>query len=152
MPLFGVHGYAGIIAHMFMGAGSDVEQRSLAAVGVAHQGDADDMAPLLGQVPQGRVQPLLLLHLLRKSLEVFVCLEGFPRFRLGCHLNLAGFFPPEREFVADNLVFNRVFQRGVQHDTHFLSLDKAHLYQAFSETPVPMDTDNHGFFAGLQFR
>ena len=151
MPLFRVHGHAGIVADVLMGAGGDVEQRGLPAVGIAHQGDPDDMAAFFSEVFQGRVQPLPLLHVLRKSLQVFIRLQGLPGLLFGRHFDLTGLFPPEREFVADDFVFDGVPERSIQDDPHFLSLDKAHLYQAFPETSMPMDTDNHGLFACLQF-
>ena len=65
MTFLRIHRHAGVVAHMLVGTGGDVEQGGLSAVGIAHQGDADHVIALLGQMLQGHVQALTLLHVLR---------------------------------------------------------------------------------------
>ncbi len=152
MAFLGIHGYAGIVAHMLVAAGGDVEQGSLAAVGVAHQGHADVVMALLGHVGQGAVQAFIVVQVAGKGLEVLVAAEGFAGLFLRHHLNLPGLFAAERYFIADNFVFDGVLERGVEDHAHGLPLDEAHLNQALTETPVTVHPHNHGLLAGLKLR
>ena len=44
-----IHCHSAVVPDMLVAAGSDIEKGCLAAVGIAHQGYADDPVPLLGQ-------------------------------------------------------------------------------------------------------
>ena len=135
---------------MFVAAGGDVEQGRFAAVGVAHQRNADVVVPLLRHVGQGSVQALIVFQIPRKGLKMLIGPESLPGFFFRHHFNLPGFLPPEGNFIADNFVFDGVLEGGVQYYPDFLPLDEAHLYQAFTETPVTVHTNNHGVSACLQ--
>ncbi len=148
MAFLGVHGDARVVAHMLMGAGGDVEQGGLAAVGVSHQRHADVMVPLFGHVGQGPVQPLLLLQVAGEGLQVLVAHQGLPRLLFRHHVDQARLLPPEGYFVADNLVFDGVPERGVEDDPHFLSVDEPHLYQAFTEAAMSVHTHDDRFLTG----
>ena len=50
MGLGGIDGHAAVVAHMAMGAGCEVEERGLAAVGIAHESHVDRAALLHGNV------------------------------------------------------------------------------------------------------
>ena len=152
MPFLGIHRYAGVVAHMLVAAGGNVEKGSLAAVGVSHQGHADVVVAFLGHMGQGLVQALFIGQVSGKGLEMLVAHQGLAGLLLRHHLNLAGFFTPQRYLVADNLVFNRVLERRVEHHPHLLSGNEAHLYEAFTETAVSVYTYNDGLLAGLKFR
>ncbi len=52
VSLLGIHGHAGVVAHPFVRPRSHVKQRSLAAVGVAHESHIDGAAPLHGHFAQ----------------------------------------------------------------------------------------------------
>ena len=152
MSLFRIHRHTGIVAHVLMGAGGDVEQGGLAAVGIAHQGDADHMVPLFGQVREGLVQALLLIHVVRKSLKMLVADEGLAGLHLIHDLDLLRLFPAEGDLIADDFVFDGILQGCIEYDGHFLPLDKPHLDEAFPERTVSVDLDDDRLFSGLKFR
>ena len=150
MAFLGIHGDAGVVAHVLVAAGGNVEQGGFAAVGVAHQRNADIMVPFLRHMGQGAVQALFIFQVSGQGLQVFIRPEGLAGFLVRHHLNLPGLFPPEGHFIADNLVFDGVLEGGVEHHADLFSLNEAHLYQAFTETPVTVHTNNHGVLACLQ--
>ena len=152
MSLFRIDRHAGIVAHVLVRARRDVEKRGLAAVGVAHQGDADHVVPLLGQMREGLVQPLPLRHILGQTLEMLVAREGLAGLRLVHHLDLLRLFPAEGDLVSDDLILNRVPQRSVQDHRHFLPLDEAHLDEPLPEGSVTVDLDDDRLFPGLKIR
>ena len=106
MALLGVHRDAGVVAHVFVCTGGDVEKGSLSAVGVSHQRDADIMVPFLGHMGQGPFQPLRFFQVSGKRLQVFVTCERLAGLLFGDHLDLPGFLPPQGYFVADDFVFD----------------------------------------------
>ncbi len=151
MPLFRIDRHAGVVAHVLVGPGSDVEQGGLPAVGIAHERDADYMVPLLGQMGEGAVQPFAFGHFLGQALQVLVADEGFAGFVVIDHFDQIRLFAPEGNLVTDDFVFNRIPERCVQHHRHLLPLDEAHLDEALPEGTVAMDPDNDRLFAGLEF-
>jgi hypothetical protein len=62
---------------------------------------------------------------------------------------LFGLLPPERDFIADNLVFDGILKGSVENHPDSFPLNEAHLYQAFTETPVTVHPNNHGVLACL---
>ena len=150
MPFLRVHRHAGIVAHVLVRTGSDVEKGGLAAVGVAHQGDADDAVPFLRQVREGLVQAFAFGHVLGQALQMLVADEGLAGLGLIHDLDLFRLFPAERDPVSDDFIFDRVLERRVQHDRHLLPLNEAHLDEPFPEGAVTVDTNNDRLFAGLK--
>ena len=71
VALAGVDGDTAVVAHVFVAARGDVEERRLAAVGVAHERHVDGAAPLGGHVRHGGLEVLL-----RLAFVVLVGAEG----------------------------------------------------------------------------
>ena len=150
VPLLGVYGYSGVIAHVLVGAGSHIEKGGFSAVGIAHQGHTDVVVALLGHVDQGAVQSFLFFQISGKSLQVLVRPQGFAGLLLRHHLYLSGFFPSEGNLVSQDFILNGILEWSVQHHPYFFPIDKAHLDESFTETAVAVHTDNYGFFPGFQ--
>ena len=149
MPFFRIDRHAGIVAHVLVRAGRDIEQGGLAAVRVAHQGDADDAVPLFRQMREGLVQALPLGHVLGQALQMLVADEGLAGLRLIHHIDLIGLLAAEGNLIADDLIFNRVLERRVQDHGHFLPLDEAHFDEPFPEGSVSVDLRDDRLFPGL---
>ena len=132
---------------MLVAAGGDVEKGRFSAVGVSHQGYADIVMALLGHMGQGAVQPFFLFQISREGLQVLVAHQGFAGLLLGNHLYLPGLLSPERDFIADDFIFNRVLERSVEHHPHLFPLDEPHLNEAFPEAAVTMYAYDNGFFS-----
>ena len=147
VAFLGVHRDAGIIAHMLVGAGCDVEQGCLAAVGIAHQGDTDIVMAFLGHVGQGLGQALLLLEVSGQGLEVFVVDEGLAGLLLRDDLDLTGLLPAQGNFIADDFVFNGIAERRVQHHPYLLPLDESHFNEPLAETSVAVHAHDDRFLA-----
>ena len=137
---------------MLVGPGGDVEQGGLAAVGIADEGDADDPVPLFGEVREGPVQALPLLHVVRQALQVLVAQERLAGLLVVHHVDLLRLFPPEGYLVTDDFVFDRVLERRVQHHGHFAPPDEAHLREPLPEGTVAVDPHDDRLFPGLEFR
>ena len=103
---------------------------------------------LLGHMGQGLFQPLGLLEVGRKRLQVLVARERLAGLLLGDHLNHARLFPSEGNSVADDFVFDRIPERRVQHHPYFLTLDEAHLDEALAETAVSVHAHNDRLLTG----
>ena len=149
VPFLGVYGYAGVIAHVFMASGSDVEEGGLSAVGIAHKGHANHMVALLCDMCQSLVQTFFFLHVSGEGLQMLVVHEGLLGLFLSDDFNLLRFLAAQRNLVADDFIFDGVFERRIQDNFDFLALDKAHLYQAFTKTAMTVNAHNHRFFACL---
>ena len=132
---------------MFMAARGNVEQGGLAAVRIADQGDADDMVPLLGQFGHLPVDQGLFVgfHPFQGMFDGDVLL----RFFFADDLDHPRFLPAEGEFVAQDLVLDRVLERGVEHHRDLLPGDESHFDQTFAETSVTIDFCDHALFPGL---
>ena len=154
VAFLGVHRHAAVVADVFMAAGGDVEKGGLAAVGVADEGHADDVAALLGDMGQGLVEELP-VHLvgagrMLEALEVLVGVERLRGLGLGHDINILRFGAPQGDLVAQHLVFDRVLQRSTEHTAHALSADEPHLYQAFAEAAVAVDAHDDAALARLE--
>ena len=171
----GPDGHAAVIAHMLVAARYGVEKRGLAAVGVAHQRDGDGAGVARHDLVDARAARLVgfrRAELLRpdfrgRSLRrgasalpgvcvavmavVFAPREVLPGFVVGEHDDHIGLAAPQRNVVAHDLVFDGVFQRGVENHFDPLSADKTHLHDAAAKASVAHHFDNRRRFAGLQF-
>lgn len=76
--------------------------------------------------------------------------KGFPRLFLTDDLYHPGFLPTEGNLISDDLILDRVPQRGIQDHLNLLPLDESHLYQPFPEAAMSMDTDNNTFFSCIK--
>ena len=150
--LLGVHRHTAVVADVLMCAGGDVEQGCLAAVGVADEGDTYLVSPLLGDVAESSLQPLVLRHIGGKRLEVHVGKERLPRILVSDDLYGSRFLPPERDLVSENLVLDGILQGSVQDNPNLLPLDKPHLYQPLTKAPVTTHADDHSPFPSLELR
>jgi len=70
---------------------------------------------------------------------------------LAHHFDHLGLLASQRDFVAENLVFDRVLEGCVQDDLHGLSLDEAHLDDALAESAVAQHLHDDALLAGMQF-
>ena len=91
-----------------------------------------------------------LFHIGRKSLKVLIAYQRLPGFLLRYHFYKTCFLSPERDFIADYFIFDRVLQGGVEDNSHFLPFDETHFYKTFTETAVTVHTHNHRLFSGLK--
>ena len=149
MPFLGIHRNAGVVSHVLMGAGGDVEKGSLAAVGVPYEGNSDDMVPLFGDMGESSVQPVLLVQISRKRLKVLVALKGFAGLFFADDFYHLSLLSSEGDFITYDFIFNRVSQRGVEDYCHSLPLNKSHLNESFSEATMSVDSDNYSFFSSF---
>ena len=140
----GVDGHPAVIAHMFVAARNGVEQRGLAAIGIADQRDVDRAA--------ARGDRLL-------EIRIVGCRERFPRHgELLLHLfggdddDHRGLAAPQRNLVIHNPVFDRVTQRGVLQNVHPLAAHETHLHDPASESAVSQYVEDRGRLSGFQFR
>ena len=142
IALLGVDGDAAVVAYALVGAAGEVEERRLAAVGIAHQRHIDVVAGGMGTVVCGHG------HVLR--------LRDAERLRtVRHHLNLLYLLcllAAQAHLVAHHPVLDRVLQGCAQQHIHLLSLDKAHLNDALTEATVTFHLDDIGLVACLQFR
>ena len=128
----GVHRDARVVAHMPVGTAGEVEERRLAAVGVAYQCHVDGAALLQGCVLHVVVGVVgFYERRLYRRLEV-----GLVRLFLGYHLNHFCLLPTQRHLVAHELVLHGVLQRGVEQHLYRLALDEAHLDDSLAESAV----------------
>ena len=137
---------------MLVGSGGDIEKGSLAAIGIADEGDTYLVSPLLGDVAESLLEPLVLREVGRERLEVLVGNERFQSVLISDDLDGGRLFPPERDLVAKDLVLDGVLQRSVQDYPDFLPLYKPHLYQPLTKAPVTAHTDDHSPFPSLELR
>ena len=160
VALLGVDSHAGVIAHMFVAAGGDVEERCLAAVGIAYQRDTDMMAALLGQTLHELLQLLRRvgcghtdLRLMRLERMLVLCLRALNMLlglALAQHFDHRGFLTAEGYFVTDYLVDDGVAQRGFHHHLDHIADDKAHLNDALAEAAVTVHFDDNASLAHFQ--
>ena len=151
-PFLGVHRHAAVVAHVLVAAGSDVEQGRLAAVRVAHQGDADHVVALGGDVLHRLFEVVLLPGGVEIHVEILMLVDLFPRLLFTDDFDARGFLAAERHLIPQDLVLDRILQRGVEHDADGLALDETHLDQALAETAVTGHFGDHGALSCLQVR
>ena len=129
-----------------MCSAGEVEERGLAAVGIADECHVDGSALAQGLVAQvvvrmvagverhGRISRLLLPRLLRH------------------HFNQLGLLAAQAHLVAHQLVLHGIVQRGVEQHLHEFSPHEAHLNDALAEATVPVNLHDDTMLTSLQFR
>ena len=144
----GPHGHAAVVAHVLAAARDGVEERGLAAVGVAYQRHRDGAAVVLDHLveraPAGR----------RVGGHGFgrkVAAQVLARLPVGEHHHHVGLAAAQRDLVAHDVVFDRILERSVEHHGHPLSAHEAHLHDPAAESAVPRHLDDRGRVAGFQF-
>ena len=165
-PFLGIDGHSAVVADPLVGAGGNVEQGGLAAVGIAHEGDPDRMAALLRELPHPPVEVLRIGAVRFAAAQsggtgrIPGCLRlryiVLSRLGLGLaladDLYLAGLVPAERYLVSYDLVFYGVPERGVEHHPDLLSLDEPHLGDSLAEGAVSAHFDDNTSFTCFQIR
>ena len=157
----GIDGYARIISHLFVCSRCEVEERCLSAVGVSHQCHVYH-APLVACRLLHLFFTIALVGCRRLRLVVPFgvcdqCVFGVFRFVVG-HVDKLGLFfrnhfnhlrlvAAERNFVTKYLVFHGVLKGRIEQHLHGFTLDKAHLYDAFSKTTVAQNFHHNGLFS-----
>ena len=146
----GIDGHARIVAHAGMGTAGIVEERRLAAVGVAHQCHIDDTA--LAQGPVLQVVVLMLRTRKHQSLAARrVLLLATAELFFRDNFYHLGLLPAQRDFVAHDFIFHGVLQRSIQQHFHLLSLHETHFDDALAESAVARHLYDDGLLASLQF-
>ena len=137
MPFLRINGHAAVIAHVLVAAGGDVEQRGLSAVRVADKGDSDHVMPLLGETFHLQIQSGDLVTVVVKDrCHILFRVNSGLGLVLTDDINEPGLGAPQRNLIAKYFIFNRIFQRSVQHDRNPFSGDEAHFDKPFPEAPV----------------
>ena len=147
---------ATVVAHALMGAGGEIEERGLAAVGIADQGHVD-VAPLLHR----RVLQLLGREGLVEG-RAGVGLDGRKRLALVLAFQSAGLLQrddldevgltvAQANLVAHHLVFHGVLERRVEQHVHLLALDESHLDNTLAEATMAADADDDSLLSCLEF-
>ena len=121
-----------------MSAGSEVEQRRLAAIGIADECHIDGVTGRMNGI-MGRNG-----HILR-----FTDILGI--LGVGTDLNLISLLTAQADLVTHDLIFDRVLQRCAQQHLDTLALDKAHFNNALAEATVSLYLNNIGLVARIQF-
>ena len=163
MAFFRIDCDSTVIAHMLMGSGGDIEQGCLAAVRIADQGNADDVAAFLGQFPHLFVQSFCIAASRLIPAQIAgsgigrACIAGnrclcsllCPGLALADDLYLLGLLPAQGYLVAYYLILYGVLKRGVEHDPYLLALDESHLGDTLAEGAVAAYLDYDASFACL---
>ncbi len=150
MSLLGVNGHTAVVAHVLMASGGDVEERGLPAVRVADKCDTDHVMSLFGKAFHLQIQSRDLVAVILEDRDgILFGVHGSLCLVLTDHVYEGGFGAPQRNLVAKYLIFNRILQWGIEHDSHPLPVDEAHLYEPFPEATVAVhlcdDTHLTGF-------
>ena len=135
---------------MLVRPGGDVEERSLAAIRVAHQCHADHTVTPLRHPLHLFVHPpcvVAVRGVARKLGSVYA--RQVAGFGLADYFDAVGLLPAQRDFVADDFIFYGILQRRVEHHLHPLAVDEAHLGQALLETAAPVQLDDDAVFTRL---
>lgn len=82
--------------------------------------------------PAGAVMMVMLVMMAAMS-----AFEVFGGLAVGEHLDHVGLAAPQRNVIAHDLVFDRVFQGRIQKHFDLLSADESHLHDAAAEAPWP---------------
>ncbi len=120
---------------MLAGAGGDVEERGLAAVGVADEGYIDGLARARGDV----------LAMSRAGSLARSCL--FDSHRLD--LDKVGLGAPQRYIVAHDLILDGVTHRGMEEHLYAAAAHKSHLHHPLAESAVTKYLHDDTLLAGL---
>ena len=158
VAVLGVDRHSAVIAHMLVGARGDVEERGLAAVGVAHERHVDGASFFAGHVGHTAFEHGFGLGIVsgvgRKPRQTGIFGEGCAGLGLALadDFDQAGLFASQRDFVAHYLILYGVAQGGIQDDADGLTLYKAHFDDALAETAVSAHLDDDAALACTQFR
>ena len=160
----GADGHAAVVAHVLVAARDGVEQRRLAAVGIAHQRHGDRAAAARHHLVHRRARISAAARAVagRRTLSAFPdATGGFAAAALrsqilaglgvGEHDDHVGFAAPQRNVVPHDFVFDRVLQGRVQDHLDALAADEPHLHDATAESSVSRHFDDRRRFAGFQF-
>ena len=168
----GADGHAAVVAHVFMAARYGVEKRGLAAVGVAHERHADRAAvardDLVGRgavvvrtrCPCGgafgglfRRSAAALPVAVPGMMAVVVMSSGkvFVHFAVGEYDDHVGLGTAQRDVVAHDFIFDRVFQGCVEQYFDPLPANESHLHDAPAEASVARHLEDRGRLAGFKF-
>ena len=145
-----VHGDAGKVSHVLIGAGELVEESGLSAVLVSHQGE--------GQ--QGPVrQPFSVVGIIRVLFtDSGVCSLPFPwthpvlHLRSFCHLNIDFFRvgKTQGQFIAVDAQLHRIAQRCQLCHGDLCAGDHAHVQEMLTQGSLAPDRRDHTALARLQ--
>ena len=159
----GTHRHAAVVAHMLVAARDGIEERRLAAVGIADQRHGDRPARAGDHLVHRRAGSLIRRTSARFALGIgfgpaagltaapLLLGEKLARLGIGDDNHHVGLAAPERNVVTHDFVFDRVLERSVQNHLDTLAAHKAHLHDAAAEPAVPRHLDDRCRFAGLQF-
>ena len=154
LAFLGVDGHSAVVPYMLVASRSDVEKRSLAAVRVPHQGNADDVPAFLCQMLHLFFQHpgLLAVGGFKRGLRQGSRCHHFLCFGLAYDLYLVRFLAAQTDLVADDFVFYRVFERRVQYHFHAVAFHKAHFNDSFAEASVSVHLYYDTVLSCLKFR
>ena len=145
-----IHRDSAVVSDMFMASGSHVEERCLAAVGIAHQSDSDDLPALFRQRSHLPFQPCLILGVQRR--QRFPCGKHLLRLTFADDLDLGRLGPAQRYLVSDYLIFDRVPQRSIKDHLDLIAPHETHFYYPLAESSMAVDLDDDSTFSCLKFR
>ena len=147
-PVLPVHGDAGEVAHVLVGAGELVEEGGLPRVLVAHQGKGQGgprrqripvaLAVILAVLAQARV--LALLYGGDAGVGVGALFDGLD-------LDLGGVGHADGQLVAVDLELHGVPHGGQLHHRDLRPGDHAHVQKMLPQGPFPAHGADHGGFA-----
>ena len=110
---------------MLVSAAYKIEQRCLAAVGIAYQGDVDDFV-LAGS---GGDVSAFMFGLVFRLFSIVVVVP----FVDIAHLNQVCLGPAQRHLIVHQRELDGILQRCVQHHRDLAALDKPHFHDALAE-------------------
>ena len=145
-----VHGHAGEVSHVLVGARERVEERGLAAVLVAGQGQLE-RAPL-GDCLAGRARRVLLANGgVRGGLEALAGARGVVHVVHLRERDVRGVVPAKRELVAAQANLERVPHGGALHERDLHARREAHVQDVLAQRRlVTVHRRHHGILANLQ--
>ena len=136
--LLGSDGHAAVIARVLVLAADGVEERGLAAVGVADQSHRDVLAVCWPDVGVG----------VGVGKSAGAGAELVDAGGVGRHLDECGLFASERHVVVHYAVFDGVVEWSVADGGYHLASDEAHLDDALAECAPAGHADDDGLAAG----
>ena len=147
-PVLPVHGDAGEVAHVLVGAGELVEQGGLARVLVAHQSEGQRGARRqrvtvpLGVIPAALPQARVLAFFNGGDAPV-----GIGPLLDGLDLNLGSVGHPDGQLVPMDLELHGIPHGGQLHHGDLRAGDHAHVQKMLPQGPFPAHGADHGGFA-----
>ena len=147
----GADGHAAVVAHVFVSARYGVEEGGLAAVRIADERHGD-LPAAAGDDLVGTPAAVSVVDRLGECRVPHVLFGEQPlHLGVGEHDDHLGFAPAQRNVVPHDPVFDRIPERGVEHDLDPLIADEPHLHDAAAESAVSRNLQNRGRFSGFQF-